>query len=145
MRHYVTGPFFLVTAAIFTVILLQNKRRSLQFISSSPLLSNSNDPMLYSISIVFISYKFSLAHTIQDQKSIGCSGMLPFPSLTFLYRMLLWCNDSRCHECKSITWMHEVTWSYICIQLIIPSVKLSFFTDGIIPSKNPSPDYQSHY
>ena len=26
-----TGPFFLVTAAIFTVTLLQNKRRSLQF------------------------------------------------------------------------------------------------------------------
>ena len=44
MGHYVTGPFFLVTAAIFTVILLQNTRRSLQFRSSSPLLSNSVPP-----------------------------------------------------------------------------------------------------
>ncbi len=34
MGHYVTGPFFLVTATIFTVILLQNKRRSLQFLNS---------------------------------------------------------------------------------------------------------------
>ena len=41
MEYYVTGPFFLVTAAIFTVILLQNKRRSLHFSISSPLLSNS--------------------------------------------------------------------------------------------------------
>ena len=39
MGHYVTGLFFLVTAAIFTVILLQNKRRSLQFIKCSDLYS----------------------------------------------------------------------------------------------------------
>ena len=46
MEYYVTGPFFLVTAAIFTVILLQNKRRSLHFSISSPLLSSnwSNNP-----------------------------------------------------------------------------------------------------
>ena len=29
------------------------------------------------------------------------------------------------------------------IQVILPSVKLQLFTDGIIPSKNPSPEYQS--
>ena len=40
----VTGPFFKVTAAIFAVILLQNKSLCLQFSSSSPLLSNSVPP-----------------------------------------------------------------------------------------------------
>ena len=39
-----TGPFFKVTAAIFAVILLQNKSLCLQFSSSSPLLSNSVPP-----------------------------------------------------------------------------------------------------
>ena len=34
MGHHVTGPFFLVSAAIFTVILLQNKR-----LSSSPIMT----------------------------------------------------------------------------------------------------------
>ena len=47
MEYYVTGPFFLVPAAIFTVILLQNKRRSLHFSISSPLLSSSVPPQIY--------------------------------------------------------------------------------------------------
>ena len=46
MEYYVTGPFFLVTAAIFTVILLQNKRRSLHFSISCPLPSNSVPPQI---------------------------------------------------------------------------------------------------